>query len=138
MGSREKALAALNNLESEFKGIVLKLNCAKPKKKKPSSLLQPKPLPVRNLFVANLSYQARAKDLMDFFNADGANVVSAEVIFQDNPRRSAGNGVNEMKVMRKTSELVLTCRSLWGERESRTFLRQETKSAIQSERAEVN
>lgn len=70
----------------------MKLNWAKPKKTKPSSLPQPKPLPVHNLFVANLPFQARAKDLKEFFNADNGNVVSAEIIFNDNPRRSAGYG----------------------------------------------
>ncbi|KAL0432677.1 UNVERIFIED_CONTAM: hypothetical protein Slati_2602000 [Sesamum latifolium] len=92
MGSHEEALAALHYLESnEFKGRVLKLNRAKPKKKKPSSLLQPKPLPVHNLLVANRIRLGR-KTLRISFNAYSANVVSGEVIFQGNPRRSAGCG----------------------------------------------
>lgn len=70
----------------------MKLNWAKPKKSKPSTPPTPKPMPVHNLFVANLPFQARAKDLKDFFNADNGNVVSAEIIFIDNPRRSAGYG----------------------------------------------
>lgn len=76
----------------EFDGRILKLNWAKPKKEKPSSPPQPKPLPIHNLFVANLPFQARAKDLKEFFNANNANVVSAEIIFHENPRRSAGYG----------------------------------------------
>ncbi|KAL0392372.1 UNVERIFIED_CONTAM: ribonucleoprotein, chloroplastic [Sesamum radiatum] len=145
MGSHEEALAALNNLEStEFEGRVLKLNWAKPKKKKPSSLPQPKPLPVHNLFVANLPFQATANDLKDFFNADNANVVSAEVIFQDNPRRPAGYGFVSFNT-KADAEAALTAfqgKEFMGRAirvaRSRRFLRQETKSAIQSESAEVN
>lgn len=70
----------------------MKLNWAKPKKPKPSFPQKPKPLPVHNLFVTFLPFQARSKDLKEFFNANNANVVSAEVIFRDNPRRSAGYG----------------------------------------------
>ncbi|KAK6130722.1 hypothetical protein DH2020_035539 [Rehmannia glutinosa] len=93
MASPEEAAAAFENIESsEFEGRVLKLNWAKPKKTKPSTIPQPKPMPVHNLFVANLPFQAGAKDLKDFFNADNANVVSAEIIYNDNPRRSAGYG----------------------------------------------
>lgn len=71
----------------------MNLAWAKPKKKKlPTPAAQPKALPVHNLFVANLPFQARAKDLKEFFNGENANVVSAEVIFHDNPRGSAGYG----------------------------------------------
>lgn len=94
MGSHEEALAALNNLESsEFEGRTLKLIWAKPKKEKPKPVAEkPKPAPVHNLFVSNLSYQARAKDLKEFFNSENGNAVSAEVIFLDKPRRPAGYG----------------------------------------------
>nr|GMC48257.1 28 kDa ribonucleoprotein, chloroplastic [Ipomoea batatas] len=91
MGSHEEAVAALTNLDSyEFEGRILKLNWATPKPKKPSS--PPVPKPIYNLFVANLPFQARAKDLREFFNADNGNVASAEVIFLEDPRRSAGYG----------------------------------------------
>ncbi|KAK2995338.1 hypothetical protein RJ640_006558 [Escallonia rubra] len=93
MGSHEEALSAFTNLESyEFEGRILKLAWAEPKKKKPSTPMQPKPVPIHNLFVANLPFQARAKDLKEFFNAENANVVSAEIIFNENPRGSAGYG----------------------------------------------
>lgn len=77
----------------EFEGRSLRLAWAKPRKKKvtPPPVL-PKQVPIHNLFVANLPYQARAKDLMEFFNSENANVVSAEVIFRENPRGSAGYG----------------------------------------------
>ncbi|KAM3304804.1 hypothetical protein P3S67_011670 [Capsicum chacoense] len=39
-----------------------------------------------------LTILKRSKDLLEFFKANGANVVSAEVIFNDNPRQSVGYG----------------------------------------------
>ena len=53
--------------------------------------MKPKPVTF-NLFVANLSYEARSKDLREFFDDGNGSVVSAEVIFHDNPRRSSGYG----------------------------------------------
>lgn len=92
MGSEEEALEALNKLEaSEYEGRTLKLNYAKPKKTK-STPVKPKPDVLYNLFVANLSYAARAKDLKEFFSSNGGEVVSAEVIFETEFRRSAGYG----------------------------------------------
>lgn len=74
-------------------GRTLNLTWAKPKKtKQPSSPGQPKQAPVHNLFVANLSFRARANDLVEFFNAENGNAVSAEIIFNQNPRGSAGYG----------------------------------------------
>ncbi|KVH99705.1 Nucleotide-binding, alpha-beta plait, partial [Cynara cardunculus var. scolymus] len=94
MGSHEEALAAFTNLQSyEFMGRNLNLTWAKPRKTpKPSAPAQPKLVPVHNLFVANLPFQARSKDLMEFFSAENANVVSAEIIFHEKPRGSAGYG----------------------------------------------
>ncbi|KAL3830399.1 hypothetical protein ACJIZ3_019201 [Penstemon smallii] len=143
MSSHEEALAALNNLESsEYEGRVLKLNWAKPKKKKPlPTPPRPKPLPVHNLFVANLPFEARANDLKDFFNAENANVVSAEVIFLDNPRRSAGYGFVSFNT-KADAEAALAAfegkefmgRQIRVER-SKRFLRQETKATIESKSA---
>ncbi|KAM7514545.1 hypothetical protein LguiA_004128 [Lonicera macranthoides] len=140
MGSHEEAVAALANLESyEFEGRALKLSWAKPKKKKPSSSpMTPKPLPVHNLFVANLPFQARANDLKEFFNSENANVVSAEVIFRDNPRESAGYGFVSFKT-KKEAEAALSAfqgkvfmgRTIRVEH-SKRFLRQETKVQIES------
>ncbi|KAJ8555596.1 hypothetical protein K7X08_013092 [Anisodus acutangulus] len=84
MGSHEEA--------KELEVRPLRLAWAKPKTKKPSSPPLSKPLPVHNLFIANLHFEAMSRDLMDFFKDNGVNVVSAEVIFNDNPRRSAGYG----------------------------------------------
>ncbi|MED6188825.1 hypothetical protein PIB30_089565 [Stylosanthes scabra] len=93
MGSPEDALEALNNLESyEFEGRMLNLEYARPKKKKSPPSLQPKPAVTYNLFVSNFPYETRAKDLREFFNSGNGSVVSAEVIFYDKPRKSAGYG----------------------------------------------
>lgn len=74
-------------------GRTLNMTWAYPKKTKtPSSPAQLKPVPVHNLFVANLPFQARSKDLMEFFSAENRNVVSAEIIFNEKPRGSAGYG----------------------------------------------
>ncbi|XP_027354055.1 28 kDa ribonucleoprotein, chloroplastic [Abrus precatorius] len=98
MGSPEEALAAFNSLEAyEFEGRVIKLNYARPKKKKTPPPVKPKPEVTFNLFVANLSYEARSKDLSEFFNAGTGRVVSAEVVFHDNPRRSSGYGFVSFK-----------------------------------------
>lgn len=141
MGSHEEAVAAFNNLNSyEYEGRTLNLAWAKPKKKKVSPPpLQPKPLPVHNLFVANLPFQARAKDLKEFFNAENANVVSAEIIFHENPRGSAGYGFVSFNT-KNEAEAALTAfngKMFMGRpirvARSKRFLRQETKASIQSE-----
>ncbi|GMH00185.1 hypothetical protein Nepgr_002024 [Nepenthes gracilis] len=93
MGSPGEAAEALNKLEArEFEGRILKLNYARPMKMKNPPPVQPKLPLAYNLFVANLSFEARAKDLREFFSTGGSEVVSAEVIFHDNPRRSSGYG----------------------------------------------
>ncbi|KAL9396330.1 hypothetical protein Peur_010583 [Populus x canadensis] len=69
MGSPEEADAALNNLESYVST---------------SSSILPF-FGIRNP-CANLPFEAKSKDLKEFFIAEGADVVSAEVIFQDNPK----------------------------------------------------
>ncbi|KAL9144029.1 hypothetical protein ABFS82_14G271100 [Erythranthe guttata] len=136
MGSHEEAVAALTSLNSS-------LNWAKPKKVKPSTVAEPKPLPVHNLYVTNLPFQARAKDLRDFFNADNANVVSAEIIFQDTPRRSAGYGFVSFNT-KAEAEAALTAfqgKEFMGRSIrvafSKRFLRQATKATIESESVEA-
>lgn len=143
MSSPEEALAAFSNLESyEYEGRVLKLQWAKSKPKKKTQPT-PKPSPIHNLFVANLPFQARAKDLKEFFNANNGNVVSAEIIFQDNPRRSAGYGFVSFNT-EKEAEAALS--SFQGKEfmgrplrvaRSRRFLRQGTKADAQSDNAIV-
>ncbi|XP_062097289.1 28 kDa ribonucleoprotein, chloroplastic isoform X2 [Humulus lupulus] len=108
MGSPEEALAALNNLQStEVEGRVITLDYARPRKKKVGTPPQPRPEVTFNLFVANLSFEARAKDLKEFFNYEGHSVVSAEVIFHENPRRSLGYGFVSFK-SKKEAEAALT------------------------------
>lgn len=85
----------------------MRINYAKVKKKK-SVVVQPKAtVPTFNLFVANLSFEARAKDLKAFFASEGSEVVSAEVVFHDNPRRSSGYGFVSFKT-KKEAQAALT------------------------------
>ncbi|CAA7057808.1 unnamed protein product [Microthlaspi erraticum] len=99
MGSPEDAATALQSLESfEYEGRRLKVNYAKTKKKKTYAPREKQtPVPMFNLFVANLAFEARAKHLKEFFDADTGNVVSTEVIFHENPRRSSGYGFVSFK-----------------------------------------
>ncbi|GMN35235.1 hypothetical protein TIFTF001_005165 [Ficus carica] len=108
MGSPEEALAALNNLQSyELEGRVIKIDYARPRTKKVGTPPQPKPEVTFNLFVANLSYEARAKDLKEFFTSEGHSVVSAEVIFHENPRRSLGYGFVSFRSKKEAEAALL-------------------------------
>ncbi|KAJ6681829.1 RNA RECOGNITION MOTIF RRM DOMAIN CONTAINING PROTEIN [Salix koriyanagi] len=140
MGSPEEAVAALTNLESyEFEGRTLKMNYAKLKKKKPSPPPPPKPGPTFNLFVANLPFEAKSKDLKEFFITEGANVVSAEVIFHDNPRRPSGYGFVAFKTRKEADDALST----FSEKEfigrqlrvarSRQFVKQRKEDASHSD-----
>ncbi|GJS31931.1 28 kDa ribonucleoprotein, chloroplastic [Tanacetum coccineum] len=138
MGSHEEALAALTNLQSyEFMGRTLNIVWAKPKKS-PSAPAQPKPVPVHNLFVANLPFKARSKDLMEFFSAENPNVVSAEIIFNEKPRGSAGYGFVSFNT-KQEAEAALTAfqgKMFMGRAirvsPSKRFLRQSTKKVLES------
>ena len=59
-----------------------------------------------NLFVANLSYEASSKDLKEFFDLGTGRVVSAEVVYRDNPRRPSGYGFVSFK-SKKEAEAAL-------------------------------
>ncbi|KAG7615360.1 RNA recognition motif domain [Arabidopsis thaliana x Arabidopsis arenosa] len=108
MASPEEAATALKSLEScEYEGRRLKVDYAKTKKKKTYAPREtPSPVPTFNLFVANLAFEARAKHLKEFFDADTGNVVSTEVIFHENPRRSSGYGFVSFKT-KKQAEAAL-------------------------------
>ncbi|KAK9080826.1 hypothetical protein SSX86_000584 [Deinandra increscens subsp. villosa] len=140
MGSHEEALAAFTNLQSyEFMGRTLNLTWAYPKKtKEASSPAQPKPSPVHNLFVANLPFKARSKDLVEFFNAENSNAVSAEIIFHQNPRGSAGYGFVSFNTKQEAEAALsaLQGKMFMGRAirvsPSKKFLRQSTKKALES------
>ncbi|KAM7520806.1 hypothetical protein LguiB_019768 [Lonicera macranthoides] len=140
MGSHEEAVAALTNLQSyEFDGRTLNLDWAKPRKKNPP---RQKVVPIHNLYVTNIPYQARAKHLREFFNADKRNVVSAEIIF-DKKRRSTGYGF----VCFNTQEEAEAALSAFQGKEfmgrpirvahSKRFLSPETKATIEDENGSV-
>lgn len=89
-----------------MEGRAIKVDYARAKKKKLATPVQPKPSVTFNLFVANLSYEARAKDLTEFFSSGSSSVVSAEVIFHDNPRRSLGYGFVAFKSKKEAEEAI--------------------------------
>ncbi|CAL1390287.1 unnamed protein product [Linum trigynum] len=106
MGSAEEALAAMENLESyEYEGRVLKMNYAKPKKVKPAPVF-PKPAPTFSLFISNLPFEAKEKDVKEFFIAGGANVATAEIIYNVNPRKSSGYGFVSFKTKKEAEEAL--------------------------------
>lgn len=92
MGSPEEAQVALNNLDSsEFEGRILKVEYAKLRKEEPRPSVLPNTV-TYCLFVSNLPFQARAKNLNEFFSSEYKGVVSASIIFQGTPRKSCGYG----------------------------------------------
>ncbi|XP_004299682.1 PREDICTED: 28 kDa ribonucleoprotein, chloroplastic [Fragaria vesca subsp. vesca] len=108
MASPEEARVALNGLESsEMDGRIIKMAYAKPKKKK-----IPPPMPSKeitfNLYVENLSYEVRAKDLREFFTSEGTDIVNAEVVFEGNPRRSAGYAFVSFKSKKEAEAALAT------------------------------
>ncbi|CAH9078430.1 unnamed protein product [Cuscuta europaea] len=142
MGSHEEALAALTNLHlTEFEGRILKLKWLIPMIKKPSSSYPtaPKPVLIHSLFVKNLPFQARSKDLKEFFKFEKGNAVSAKIIFYENPWRSAGYGF----VAFNTKEEAEAALSAFQGKEfmgrpikvemSRRFLGEHTKVDIESQ-----
>ncbi|KAM1023213.1 hypothetical protein TB2_044001 [Malus domestica] len=84
-----------------MEGRVIKMAYTRPKKKKiPPPSLQPKPITF-NLYVENLPYEARSKDLKVLFKSEDYNVVTTEIVFQNNLRRSAGYGFVGFKTKAK-------------------------------------
>ncbi|CAN1331892.1 29 kDa ribonucleoprotein A, chloroplastic [Linum perenne] len=111
MGSPEEALAAMDNLQSyEYEGRVLTMKYAKTKKKKTTSSTTPVFLnmaPTFCLFVSNLPFEAKEKDVKEFFVAGGANVVYAEIIYHTNPRKSSGYGFVAFKTKKEAEDALL-------------------------------
>lgn len=85
----------------------MRINYAKVPKEKPPPPPKPNTFTTFNLFVANLPYQARAKDLKEFFGSEYSSVATTEIIFHDNPRRSSGYGFVSFK-SRKEAEAAVT------------------------------
>ncbi|KAK7852838.1 28 kda ribonucleoprotein [Quercus suber] len=110
MGSPEEALTALNNLDS-YKAIGVRgphfkdQLCQGTKEETFPPPVQPKPLTF-NLFVANLPFEARSKDLREFFGSENSSLVSAQVIFHENPRKSSGYGFVAFKYKKDADEAL--------------------------------
>ena len=88
------------NAAQEFEGRVINLKYARPKKEKTL------PSAERTLFVGNLSFGTRAKDLREFFDSGTSKVVSADVVFRENPRRPAGYGFVSFKTKKEADEAL--------------------------------
>ncbi|KAL9263552.1 PARTING DANCERS-like protein [Drosera capensis] len=110
MGSKEEAAEAFKKLDgSEYQGRTLKILYAKPKEKNASiSPDLPKIPLLYNLFVANLSYEVKSKDLKELFASKGCRVVRAEVMYQENPRRSSGYGFVSFGTKREADKALST------------------------------
>ncbi|XP_074272739.1 28 kDa ribonucleoprotein, chloroplastic-like [Silene latifolia] len=107
MSTAEEAAEAFAKLEGfEYEGRTLKMSYAKPKKNKTPPPVKSTPPVVYNLFVANLPFEARAKDLKEFFQSGGSEPVSSEVIFQDTPRKSSGYGFVSFKTKKEADEVL--------------------------------
>jgi RNA recognition motif-containing protein len=84
------------NAAQEFEGRVINLKYARPKKEKTL------PSAERTLFVGNLSFGTRAKDLREFFDSGTSKVVSADVVF-----RAAGSyGFVSFKTKKEADEAL--------------------------------
>ncbi|KAJ0984645.1 hypothetical protein J5N97_003001 [Dioscorea zingiberensis] len=104
MASEEDALAALNGLNSyDLDGRVIKVEFARSLKKNPS--LETTTIEKHTVFVGNLAWRVRSRDLREFF-APNHNVISAEVIFHSNPRRSAGYGFVSFASKKEAADAV--------------------------------
>lgn len=91
MGSEEEALSALNNLNSTIlNDRTIKVDFARPRKKQ--TVVPSAPMPKHSVFVGNLTWRVRSRDLRELF-ASTPGVQSVEVVFHTtSPRRSAGYG----------------------------------------------
>ncbi|PKA50031.1 28 kDa ribonucleoprotein, chloroplastic [Apostasia shenzhenica] len=92
MASEEEALVALSNLNSyDLNGRIIKVTWARSLQKEPIREPAANSTKKHNVFVGNLSYRARSRDLRELFSSTG-KLLSADVIFQSNPRKSTGYG----------------------------------------------
>ncbi|CAI8599095.1 unnamed protein product [Vicia faba] len=106
MGSPEEVLAVFSTLQSyEFEGRVINLKYARPRKEKIPPPVEHKPITF-NLFVANLSYETKSKDLKEFFDSGASGVVSAEVVYHENPRRPSGYGFVSFKSKKEANDAL--------------------------------
>ncbi|CAN0889991.1 31 kDa ribonucleoprotein, chloroplastic [Linum grandiflorum] len=107
MGSPEEAASAMEKLSDyEYGGRPVRVNYAKPKKLK-AVTTKDKP-PAFCLYVSNLSYEATEEDLAQLFVQGGADILTVEIIYTRNPRRSSGFGFVFFKNKRRAEEAIST------------------------------
>ncbi|KAL5982317.1 hypothetical protein ACLOJK_016388 [Asimina triloba] len=92
MATEEEAHTAISNLDSsEMEDRVIKVELARAtKKQRPAETTEP--VKKYNVFVGNLAWSVRSRDLREFFGGDNSNTVGGQVLFQSKPRRPAGYG----------------------------------------------
>ncbi|CAN0889993.1 31 kDa ribonucleoprotein, chloroplastic [Linum grandiflorum] len=90
----------------EYGGRPVRVNYAKPKKLK-AVTTKDKP-PAFCLYVSNLSYEATEEDLAQLFVQGGADILTVEIIYTRNPRRSSGFGFVFFKNKRRAEEAIST------------------------------
>ncbi|KAK1263437.1 hypothetical protein QJS04_geneDACA011924 [Acorus gramineus] len=109
MASEEEALAALTSLDSyELEGRVIKVEFARSAKRSPSSNMTSTPVKKYTVFVGNLDYKVRSRNLKELFSKANKDLLSAEVVFQSNPRRSAGYGFVTYSSMEEVEAAIAT------------------------------
>ncbi|PIA52009.1 hypothetical protein AQUCO_01000116v1 [Aquilegia coerulea] len=106
MGSEEEAAEALAKLESyKLEGRPIGVDYAKSKKKKP--LVVRDTLPKFDVFIANLSWKVKSKDILEFFAPIRGDVVSAQVTYKMNPtRKPTGYGFVSFRTKEKAEEAI--------------------------------
>ncbi|CAN1345778.1 28 kDa ribonucleoprotein, chloroplastic [Linum perenne] len=91
----------------EYQGRVLRTSYVILKNKRGSALNSNKRGPTAFcLFVSNLSYEAKEKDVKQVFVEGGANVVRVDIIYNINTRRSAGYGFVFFKSEKDAEEAI--------------------------------
>lgn len=108
MSSEEEALEAVTKLNSyEFEGRLINVEYAKSRKKKAFVERGKAALPRYDVFVANLSWKVKARDLKEFFGLMNEDVVSAEVTYQMKPtRKPTGFGFVSFGSKEKAEEAI--------------------------------
>ncbi|KAF5204748.1 28 kDa ribonucleoprotein [Thalictrum thalictroides] len=106
MGSEEEAAEALAKLESyELEGRPISVAYAKSKKRKP--LVARDTLPKFDVFIANLSWKVKGKDLLEFFAPMSGDLVAAQVTYKMNPtRKPTGYGFVSFSTKEKAEEAI--------------------------------
>ncbi|KAL5705118.1 hypothetical protein ACHQM5_023733 [Ranunculus cassubicifolius] len=106
MGSEEEAIEAISKLESsEYEGRSISVAYAKSlKNRRPVDEVA---VPRCDVFVANLSWKVKAKDLKEFFGSMNEHIASAQITYQMKPtRKPTGFGFVSFGSKEKAEEAI--------------------------------